>query len=121
MGLGFGGGGWFVDDDGGCGVAHETVRNPPGAVPDGMRRNRARFVWSATTLVFAVLAVGPSLWLGLVTPDCAPVDQGVCEFGRGLAFAVSLWVGVVIFGPLTLGSAVLWLTRKKYLPEAGDE
>ena len=102
-------------------MAHETVRNVPGAVPDGMRRNRARFVWAAMTLVFAVLAVGPPLWLGLATPDCAPVDQGACEFGQALGVAVSLWVGVVIFGPLTLGSAVLWLTRKKYLREAGDE
>ena len=37
------------------------------------------------TVVFAALAVGPTLWLGLVTPDCAPVDQGACEFGRGFS------------------------------------
>ena len=30
------------------------------------------------------------------------------------------WVGIVIFGPLALGSAILWLTRKKYVPEAGS-
>ena len=121
MGLGPGGGGWFVDYDGGCGVAHETVRNAPGTVPDGMRRNPARFVWSITTLVFAALAVGPTLWLGLATPDCAPSDHPACSFGQALGIALALWVGVVIFGPLTLGSAILWMTRKKYLPEAGDE
>lgn len=107
-------------------MAHETVRNPPGAVPDGMRRNPARFVWSMVTLVFAALAVGPPLWLWLqvATPGCVPVDQGGwdgCEFLWGLGLALYLGVGVVIFGPLTLGSAILWLTRKRYLPVAGDE
>ena len=58
-------------------MAHETVSNPPG----GMRRNRARIVWFAMTLAFVAFAVGPTLWVGLAPPDCAPVDQGVCELG----------------------------------------
>ena len=115
--MGFGGGGWVVDDDSGCRVAYETVSGPPG----GMRRNRARIVWLAMTLAFAAFTVGPTLWLARATPDCAPVDQGVCVFGQALAVAFALAVGIVIGLPLTVASAILWLTRKKYVPEAGDE
>ena len=86
-----------------------------------MRRNRTRIVWLAMTLAFAVFTVVPALWLGLATPDCAPADQGVCTFGQALAVAFALWVGIVIGLPLTVGSAILWLTRKKYVPEAGDD
>ena len=125
VGLGPGGGGWVVDDHGSCRVADETVRNPPGVVPDGMRRNPARFVWSIVTLAFAALAGVPPLWLWLQegTADCVPVDQGGwdgCEFAWGLILTLYLGVGLAIFGPLALGSAVLWRTRKKYLPEAGS-
>ena len=73
------------------------------------------------TLALAALAVGPSLWVGLATPDCAPVDQGACPFGQAIALTFALWFGVVIGVPLTVASAILWLTRKKYLPEIGDE
>lgn len=106
-----------VDDDSGCRVAHETVRNPP----PGMRRNRARVVWFALTLAFAAFTVVPTLWLWLATPDCTPADQAVCSFGQAIAVAFALWAGIVIGLPLTVGSAILWLTRKKYVPEAGDE
>lgn len=115
--MGLGGGSRVVDDDSGCRVAHEAMSNPP----PGMRRNRARIVWFAMTLAFAAFTVVPTLWLGLATPDCAPADQGVCSFGQALAVAFALGVAIVIGLPLTVGSAILWLTRKKYLPEAGDE
>lgn len=86
-----------------------------------MRRNRARIVWFALTLAFAAFTVIPTLWLGLATLDCAPADQAVCGFGKAIAMAFALWAGLVIGLPLTIGSAILWLTRKRYVPEADDE
>ena len=115
--MGLGGGGRVVDDYRGCRVAHEAVSNPP----PGMRRNRARIVWFAMTLALAAFTVVPTLWLALATPDCVPADQAVCSFGQAIGVAFALWAGIVIGLPLTVGSAILWLTRKKYVPEAGDE
>ena len=89
--------------------------------PPGMRRNRARIVWFAMTLVFAAFTVVPGAWVWQAIPACTPADPAVCEFGRGLALTAAVWVGIVIGLPLTVGSAILWLTRKKYVPEAGDD
>jgi len=86
-----------------------------------MRRNRARIVWFAMTLVFAAFTVVPGAWVWQAIPACTPADPAVCEFGRGLALTAAVWVGIVIGLPLTVGSAILWLTRKKYVPEVDDD
>lgn len=86
-----------------------------------MRRNRARVVWFAMTLAFAAFTVGPSVWLWQAIPDCTPADPAVCELGRGLALTFGLGAVIVIGLPLTVGSAILWLTRKKYVPEVDDD
>ncbi len=89
--------------------------------PPGMRRNRARVVWFAITLTFAAFTVVPGVWLLQAIPDCTPADPAVCELGRGLALTFGLGAVIVIGLPLTVGSAILWLTRKRHVPEAGDE